>query len=102
MPRRKRSACAGEHDRLAMIRIFDEGQDLARESQLPSGQNNGRITIVGAVSDEGARLVEVSPFQNPFIQVAVNDPVALFQKASRLRLIFFDHDSCYIRALELL
>ena len=102
MPWSKRSARAREHNRLAVIGVFHERQDLARESQLPGGEDNGGIAIVGAVDDEGACFVEVSSFQNPFIQIPIYDPVTLFHQTARLDLVFFDDDGCNSGALKLL
>ena len=101
MTRRVSATGAGQDDRLAMIRVFDQREDLAFEAKLACGQNRRGVPIVGAVDDERARLDQMSFLQHSFVEIAVNDPMPLFMQAARVVFVFFDDNGCDAGLLQL-
>ncbi len=90
--RRVRRGGAGEHDRLAMKRVFDQREDFAPIAELACRENDRRVALVGAIGDQRARLVQAGLLQDPLVEFAVDDAMALLGQSPCVGGVLLDHD----------
>ena len=83
MARRVGAAGAGENNRLAVIRVFDQGENFAGEAQMARRENRRGVAVVAAVDDQRAGRAEIGFLQYAFVEIAVNDLVALLKQVAR-------------------
>ena len=89
---RKRTACALENYRLAVIRVFHQREYFAGKPQLARGQNRRRVAIIRTIGNQRARLHQMNLSQYAFIQIAMDHLMSQPQamQVPRFSLVFIN------------